>query len=67
MSITKPTSLQRRNAVYVAAEELYKKEIIDTEMINLYIASGFSADDYKAQWILDKVHEWLEEAILEQD
>jgi hypothetical protein len=39
-------------ALWIAAEEAYQHEIVDTEMANLM-------EDSRAEWIEDKVQEWL--------
>jgi len=55
-----------KTALYIAAKEAYKSEVVDTEMADSIIGEDgyFSTPE---EWIEARVTEWLEEAELERD
>ncbi len=54
-----------KDALYIAAEEAYKSEIVDTDMVWATIGED---NDFatKEEWIKARIDEWLEQAAIER-
>jgi hypothetical protein len=50
-----------KKALYFAAEQAYKNEVVDTIMEDLWVGEGKMYDS-KEDWVEQKVNEWLEES-----
>lgn len=56
-----------KDALYVAADQAYESEVVQTDMEHIVIGDGNSAEfSSRKEWIEARVTEWLEEAALER-